>query len=315
MNSSSTIDESEWNFSEHVLPEEEVRACLIWECGRECREFFLAERVAELREQATTSRWNKEQQMHVTNPPHVRRAARKEIKALAFDLDAHWKRLYSSHLAFSSFYHQVISYARPWSKPWREIEGKTRAVVAKQLADHGIFPPLCTSNLMELEALWNSNGTEVFALRDGTRKPVYDDDLEMLGFEESQPVEIPRDERDPGIRELNVAFSINFSLFTDSEITEAFRVWLAAARPCPPPLRRGKKVNDDRAALEGLGAMRALNRFSFSHPNFPEPLKRRGQRACYKGRILARKRYREVFPFLEVDAAPMSWRTSGSNGF
>ncbi|HEX7261254.1 MAG TPA: hypothetical protein VF258_05520, partial [Luteolibacter sp.] len=59
INSPSMIDESEWNFSEHILPEEEVRACLIWECGRECREFFLAERVAELREQTSASRWNR----------------------------------------------------------------------------------------------------------------------------------------------------------------------------------------------------------------------------------------------------------------
>jgi hypothetical protein len=315
MNSLAEFEESEWNFSEHVLPEEEVRACLIWECGRECHEFFLAERVAELREQAKASRWNKEEQVHVVNPPNVRRAARKEINALGFDLDAHWKRLYSSHLAFNSFYHQVISYARPWSKPWLEIEGRTRAAVAGQLADHGSFPPLRASNLMELEALWNSNGTEILAIRKGTKKPVYNDDLEMLAFDESQPVEMPRDEGDPAIRELNVAFSINFSLFTDSEIMEAFRRWLAAARPCPPPLRRGKKVNDDRAALEGLGVMRALNRFSFSHPNFPEPLKRRGQRACYKGRILARKRYCEVFPFLDADAAPMSWSTGGFKDF
>lgn len=307
----SELSETEWDFGVNVLPESQIRACLIWECGRECKEFYKAEMVTELLEQAQRTRWDKAQQVHLKNAAQDRWEARRAIREIGFDLGAYWERLYACHLAYNSFYSQVESYARPWSPPWRELNEETRHSAVKELDSHGIFPPLRLSNLGELEALWLGNGREIIAIKEGSVTPAYDDTLEMLGFEASQPIEIPPDERDTKVREINAAFSINFSLFTDGEIVEEFRKWLAKARPCLAPQRKGKKLNDDRAALEGIGMMRALNQFPFSDANFPALLKRRGQRACYKGRKLALKRYREVFPFLEADSVPERWETHG----
>jgi hypothetical protein len=312
MSPRSEFGDTEWNFSEHVLPDSEVRACLIWECGRECREFYKAEMVAELRAKMQRSYWDQAQQVHVENAPQDRWEARKATRQIGFDLDTYWERLYACHLAYNSFYSQVELYARPWALPWREIDEVARHSAVKELDAHGIFPPLRLSNLRELEALWLGNGEEIIAIKEGRVTPAYDDTLEMLGFEESHSIEIPHEKREPVVREIHTALSVNFSLFTDGEIVEAFKKWLSEVRPCLPPQRKGKKLNDDRAALEGIGMMRALHQFPFSNANFPAPLKRRGQRACYKGRKLALKRYLEIFPFLEANSTPESWETKGS---
>lgn len=306
------LEDADWNFCEHVLPDKEVRSCLIWECGRECNELLLAELASEYQRDTAPTRWSVEDQKHIKNLPQQRREAKRMLRDLNFDLDEHYRRLYCCHLAFNPFYHQVITHARPWSKPWRLLDKRIRDAAVKSLEDYGIFPPLRHSNLGELKTLWTSNGEEIIAIESGEKKAQRDDTLDMLNFDESHPVELLSEKRDPPVRELAVAFSINFSLFTDNEIIDSFREWLNGVRLCPPPTKKGKKVNDDRVALEGIGIMRALNHVPFSHPQFPSKLKKRGSRGCYKCRQLALKRFHEVFPFLEAISLPMSWETRKS---
>lgn len=45
-----TLPCEEWNFSD--VPEDELRACLVWECARECSELILADKASELTEMA-----------------------------------------------------------------------------------------------------------------------------------------------------------------------------------------------------------------------------------------------------------------------
>lgn len=299
------LDEAEWNFSE--LPDEEVRACLIWECGRESFDLCAAGWAEELESKTQPSCWNAELGRRTKNSAHDRRRAEEELNDLAFDLDAHRSRLFQCHQAFNNFYRDVIQYARPWSKPWKKLPPEARQGAVKRLADPGIFPPFRTALLHELEGLWTTNGEEIIKIRSGITKPKYDDTLEMLGYEPSQPVEQQRGEGDPDVKEITGAFAINYSLYSDREIIAAFSSWLKAARPCPEPVRVGKKTNDDRAALDGIGVMRAFNLHPFSHSLFPAKLKSRGRRVCDKSRELALRRFHEVLPFLPAEAFPINW--------
>jgi hypothetical protein len=307
MSESLNLDESEWDFSEKVLPDEEVRACLIWESGRESLHLDIARWAAELHSKTEPSRWDQAAQKRIANSSTARRKAMRQYNELAFDLEAHWSRLYRRHEAFNSFYSDVIQYASPWSKPWRLFPDEVKASAVARLNDPGIFPPLQTSSLGELEALWIENGKEIIEMRTGLVKPKYDDSLEMLSYEKSHPVEVARDQRDPEIKELTVAFTVNFSLYTNRQIVDAFAHWLIESRPCSEPVRRGRKLNDDRAALEGIGIMRALHWFPFSHELFPSKLKKRGRRACDKARLIALRRFHEVLPFVPSDSLPASW--------
>jgi hypothetical protein len=108
---------------------------------------------------------------------------------------------------------------------------------------------------------------------------------------------------------LTAALTIDFHLFTDQEIVAAFGDWLKSVRPCPSPVRRGKKLNDERAALDGLGIMRLLQWYRMTDDAFAERFRRRGRRACYKLRQLAFDKFRQTFPFLPPDEKPSSWHT------
>jgi hypothetical protein len=298
----------DWNFED--VPDSEIRACLIWELGRECEDFFLAEFTAELREMAGESRYDKELRKRIENTPEERRRARRELKNGTFDLDLHYERLFKSHFAYNDFYSQVMRYARPWSASWMDISQEARDSAVKQLEGHPSFPPIRHARLGELEELWNANGAEILKYTAQKEHPPYDDTLDALRVEESKLVESKNDERDPQLREIHVAFTVNFSLHSNAEILAVFQEWLQESRTCPEPPRRGKKTNDDRAALDALGIMRVLNRMSFSHNDFPAKLKRRGERACYKARHIALRRYHENFPFLDASSYPACWKTA-----
>lgn len=301
------LEEAEWDFDEKAVPDKEVRACLIWECARESWHLESARWASKLRTKAEPSYWDSSTRERKKNSLSERRKAKRELRKLAFDLEAHWQNLYKCHEAFNSFYSDVIQYARPWSKPWRLFPSEVRDSAVNKLAEPGIFPPLQPASLAELESLWSDNGKEVIAIRTGAVKPKFDDTLDMLGYDSSHPIEIPKDARDPDVKALTAAFTINFSLYTNREIINVFSNWISESRPCSEPVRRGKKVNDDRAALEGIGIMRAFHWHPFSHPLFPKKLKRRGRRACDKARERALRRFHEVLPFIPADSLPASW--------
>lgn len=312
MKADQILSVEEWSFDENAVPPHELRACLIWESARECNELFLAEWASDLSKRAERSRWDQTLQEHVENPPGDREAAIIELEELNFDLDKHLQRLYSSHEAFTRFYDLVLEYARPDSDPWQLLPQDFREYATTQLGKSEVIKPLQAANLGHLEVLWKKNAAELIAIEAGEKLAAYTDTAEMLRYEPVAPVEIPPEKGDPQMRELTVAFTVNFSLYTDNEILEALQVWLKQARICPSPVRRGKKLNDDRAALDGIGMMRALHYFSFNSPEFPQPFKNRGQRACYKGRNLALEKYHEVLPFLPQESFPKSWKTASA---
>ena len=107
--------------------------------------------------------------------------------------------------------------------------------------------------------------------------------------------------------------AIEWAAFTDDEISTYFRKWVKANRPghIPAPDRKGKKLRDWRVALNRLGTMRALHRFTFADHRFPRNLKERGEKHCYAARKSALKEFGRLFPFLPKETKPVSWPTVG----
>lgn len=298
----------EWDFDK--VPVDELRACLIWECARECSEFMMAEEVSEWSEIAKPKRWDVSERKFIENPPEARRRATRILRDLNFDLDQYLGRVFACHEGYNSFYEMARRQARPWSPPWQAIDLESRKKAVAQYNDHGIFPPLRLAYVRELESLWNSNSVELSEAKKSKPSPRRDDIIDGLSHEEIKAIEIPSDGGDPKNTDVVAGFTINFELYTDSEIIDSFREWLQVARFCTPPMRRGKKLNDDRAALDGIGMMRCLHCHSFSSSGFPEKFRKRGKRACYKGRKLALTRFFEVLPFLTSESRPLSWETT-----
>lgn len=308
MNKKVLLQPQDWNFD--AVPPEELRACLIWECARECNDLVLAEWVSDLRDLTQPTRLDRKTQKEVINSTSERKAAAVQLKELNFDLDAHLRRLLRCHEAYTGFYDLALEQARSHSAPWQLLKGGFRKHAVAQLGKSDVIKPLQTATIGQLEVLWKSNAEALVAIEDGKRRAVRCEIAEELRFGFADSVEITPDEGDPKTRELTCALTVNFSLYSNQEIVEAFALWLKEARLCPPPMRRGKKLNDDRAALDGIGMMRALHRCPFGTADFPAPFTKRGSRACYKGRRLALAKYHECLPFVPQESFPESWVTA-----
>jgi len=110
-------------------------------------------------------------------------------------------------------------------------------------------------------------------------------------------------------------FSIRWDLFTNDQLTSAFREWVKRNRPPqhPPPDNRGRKPKDLRAALKRLGIMRLLHTFTVAEMphRCPEAAALIVEPDCYKERKKALPLLRKFFPFLPETDKPLSWPTHG----
>lgn len=121
---------------------------------------------------------------------------------------------------------------------------------------------------------------------------------------------------------------IYWGAFTNDQIVASFRAWLKENRPSAykSPDNRGHKPRDIRADLKRLGIMRLLHCFTFAQlwPRREKDAAVYGVRAAfpeaqwtdsikwYDARREARKRFRDILPFLPVGEMPLSWPTKGS---
>ena len=110
--------------------------------------------------------------------------------------------------------------------------------------------------------------------------------------------------------------AINWRRSTDAQILAEIKMWLEVKRPkdCPEPsaLRGKGKKRDDRQALHWLGALRALNCYSFSNPKFPKELKKMDEKEVYRWRAAAIKHFQKLFPFLPAGEVPVSTDSAAS---
>src|ERR1035437_1808584 len=111
---------------------------------------------------------------------------------------------------------------------------------------------------------------------------------------------------------------INWGLFTNEEIIQAFRQWVKANRPQDIPASDGKgrnKARDWRVALERLAIMRLLHEFRLRDMSTtcPKAWRLYGKRECYKERKRAGQMFHRLFPFLSQSECPLHWPTKGGH--
>jgi hypothetical protein len=187
-----------------------------------------------------------------------------------------------------------------------------------------VFRPLRHSMLMELEELWDANTTELLEIR-SKEWPPDDDREEMHLFNETISVEIDFDKEGKPAEYVTAAFTVDFSRFTDAEITDAFKEWLKANRPqrWQRPRRtlavtshKGRKLVDYRVSLERLGLMRLLHWCSPKNLKGVNPAawkKYRQKEPDFRREIRhACKFFRQLFPFLPPDELPESSARHGT---
>lgn len=175
-----------------------------------------------------------------------------------------------------------------------------------------------------MEDLWNANSAEVLKVRAAAKDDPDDDSEFMVLGEPAEPVTNAEEVKNGRWEEMSMAFTVDFSRFTDKEITTAFQKWLTQNRPLhwrkpkrviPGAFSKGHKRSDYRAALDRLALMRLL------HWQFPEQLKRNLPEAWaryqHKQESFRReiqegvKFFRKQFPFLPPDEVPSSAKRMG----
>jgi hypothetical protein len=184
--------------------------------------------------------------------------------------------------------------------------------------DRSVFQPLTPSLVGELERLWSTNNRDLLAIRARPRPP-NDDSEEAASYQPTEALQLPGDTGHVPPRRTAVAFTIDYSRFTNAEIVEAFRTWLRANRPKRwrrprnhfPAVRRGVKINDYVVALERLAIMRLLhwNTPQMLKQEFPEAWKLYGRKEGVFRREIrgALSFYRERFPFISKQEYPDSY--------
>jgi hypothetical protein len=172
----------------------------------------------------------------------------------------------------------------------------------------------------ELERLWNGNRAE---LDQAASQPAYDDSEDAALYAESAPVmQTPENPAEPPGK-MTVAFTVDFTRFTDAEICQEMKHWLEANRPpqwktpkrvFPVSRQRGRKRSgkqtEYRTALNRLGLMRLLHWLT---PNemrrdFPKAWRKYGPKhADFRREVRgASKFFQKLFPFLPEKERPQS---------
>lgn len=307
---------ADWDFRN--VPEDEVICCCLWEYGRESRslEFSALRHRILMRKLTGNKAWGGLPADESEFERHVAELDKREREA-GFDESGLSDRFYACDIGFVRFYGSLRQCGGANAKPWQELSQKTRDAFLKELDDRSIFQPCSPSLVRDLEQLWTANSEHLLSVRASIRPP-NDDSEDAVLFSPVEPCDLPEEKKEDLPRAKAMAFTIDFSRFSDREILEHFGGWLKEHRPerwhrprhSFPGTRRGRKLNDYRVALERLAIMRLLHWYT------PGELKRHMPAAWklygakedeFRRRIrAARVFFRECFPFLPPEEKPLS---------
>lgn len=317
------LPEATWNFT--GVPDNEIVACCLCEYARESRTIAIAAEVHGM---------NTREIQPENRPPPTReqlaawaeqdKYVRGRVEAFRFDYEKFLERFWASELGYHGFYDLIRTQCTGSALPFQSYPKKLRRYMVGKLTETTIYEPLIESTVGELELLWQDNSVDLAEVRSRARPP--DDDSEdTVLYDRSRSISRGFREEQPSERTCTVAFTIDFSRFADAEIDAAFRRWLVAHRPrpwrkpaaiFPTALRRGRKTNDYRVALERLAIMRLLNQLPPSEVRrqIPAAWKLYGHKSDdFRREIRAAARFfRERFPFLPPRERPESERRYGT---
>lgn len=313
---------AQWDFSQ--VPDSELIACCYWEYARESKTIKL---MADLTWCSTRHIWNRE--AYKQNPEllknHEESAAiiKSRAESVEFDFDAYLARFWRTDYPWLGIYDALTQYVREGAPAWQKLPKHLRNVLVQKVTETSMLHPLCMSSVGELEELWAANSAELLDVRSRVRDE--NDDSEFCALvADTTPIQPSPLEGKQRQEKMTAALTIDFSRYTDSEITDVFISWLKKHRPkkwrrprrvLPGASQRGRKLVEFRVALERLGLMRLLHWHGPAEirDQFPAAWKKyRHKENDFRREVReASKFFRALFPFLPKCERPESEERHG----
>lgn len=312
----SPIHSYEWSFDD--VPDEEIIACCLWEYAKESKTIQTAAGL-----DFCTHRHLEFQNVYGKDPGLKQRhdeiadSLSRQLQNCGVGADAMMDRLLETGFFGIGIFDFLSRKVHSMASHWQCQPENYRKYVCGKLGESMIFRPLKTAWVGDLENLWDANKPDLMEARAVPFDPS-SDAVDCCLYTEVEPVMLPA-EHEMTAEEMVQAFVVDFSRFTDSEITAEFTEWLRLHRPpewqaprriFPNSKQKGRKLVDYRAALDRLGLMRLLHWYS------PEELQGKQLDAWRKFGRKASSFRREVraagdfltklFPFLPATERPES---------
>ena len=309
------LEREDWDFGD--VPDDAIIACCIWEYARESKTIAMMADVHWCHTRDISHRRDYERDPTLRKA-HDEVATRIEERAKRqrFDYEKFSERLWKTDFPLLEIYTSVMHVVGDGAHPWQCLPRNVRDKLSEQVGTSIVLRPLATATVGELEEVWKANSAYLAIVR-STVRPRDDDTEDAVLWEETEPIE-PFRTKDGSLKErLTVALTVDFSRFTDQEISREFLVWLKKNRPArwKQPRRlfagarqKGRKLIEYRVAAERLGLMRLLHFYS------PKELRDQLPSAWKKYRAKERsfrreigegcKFFRKLFPFLPNDERP-----------
>lgn len=311
----SPVTREDWDFDS--VPDAEIIACCFWEYARESKTIQMRAGLHWCQVRHIIFREEYERNPALTSQhDEVAERIKAQAKHQGFDDDGFADKFWNTDFPLIGIYGSVTELVRDGASPWRRLPADLRAYLTKQVSESIVLHPLVMAWVGQLEELWKANSAALLEIRAQVRDEM-DDSEDAAKWTETVAVEPFADDEDAKHEYVTAALTIDFSRFTDEEITEAFRKWLKQRRPkewkhprrvFPGARQRGRKLVEYRVALERLALMRLLHWFSPAELQAESPdawRKIRGKEQSFRREIReAAKFFRKLFPFLPADERP-----------
>lgn len=313
----------EWDFDS--VPDSEIIACCLWEWARESKTIHLRAdlhwcRVRNIRHREDYKENPSLKAEHDAEAKIIVARAKRE----RFKYGAFFDQLWRTDFPAIEIYNSVLDLMRDAAMPWQRLPTEARANLSGQVGKSSLIRPLGIATVGELEELWKANSIDLNAVR--RQKRCADNDTEDGVLWEQTVLAEPFATEEGALRgRFAAAFAIDFSRFTDLEISKTFVDWLAENRPkrwkqprrdFPGARQRGRKLIEYRVALERLGLMRLL------HWHTPQELRDEmavawrmisPKEGSFRREIREASRFfRKLFPFLPKGERPFSEERNGT---
>lgn len=307
--------EADWNFSR--VPDDQIIACCLWEYARESASINLAAASHAMESRHILPEGSRPPtEKQIERWAEIDERTRDQVKRARFNHDRFLERFWDSEVGHLTFYGILNRWVTSGSGAFQDLPGKVRRMLAEKVSQADTIGALTLANLGDVERLWIANSKDLREIR-AWKRPANDDAEDVALTLETEPVEGSFFDHAVIDRTRTVAFTVDFSRFSDAEIESSFHAWVRKNRPRrwrkPATVlltsrRRGVKRNDYRVALERLGMMRLLHWFTPSQlrAEVPAAWKLYGRKEpVFRREVRAAVRFfHDRFPFLPRTEQP-----------
>jgi hypothetical protein len=221
------LSEFDWNFNN--VPEGEIIGCCVWDYARESKTLALASAMhwCNVRDLQYRGEYKRNPKLKIKHNEIAARFER-QAKAAGFDYEAFLGKFWSGDPGFVDIFGSLRKKVWDGALPWGKLPERDRSLYAEQVSQSDILRPVSQSLVGELERLWNANREELDEVR---AHPLYDDSEDAALHAETAAVTLTAEEPAEAPGKIVVAFTVDFTRFTDGENSEACVSRLEAARP------------------------------------------------------------------------------------